>query len=100
MFLSTIASKQAPASALVQLIKAVKDGLGIPESAIQFSFSYLCSQDSGLSTTIPINGTSREFKIEGDVFIVKAMCLDMALWKVGGAAVALRLVQLANVSQS
>ncbi|KAF9466003.1 hypothetical protein BDZ94DRAFT_1252774 [Collybia nuda] len=96
MFLSTIASKQAPASALVQLIKAVKDGLGIPESAIQFSFSTPRSQGSTVNTSIPINGSTREFKFEGDIFAVKAMCLDMALWKIGGAALALRLVQLAN----
>ncbi|TFK23845.1 beach-domain-containing protein [Coprinopsis marcescibilis] len=32
----------------------------------------------------------------GNVFIVKAACLDTALWKIGGAAVALRLVQLAQ----
>lgn len=99
MFLSAIASKQAPASALAQLIRAVNDGLGIPESAIQFSFSSLCSQSSGVGTAIPINGSTREFKFEGDIFVVKAMCLDMALWKIGGAAVALRLVQVANVSR-
>jgi hypothetical protein len=37
-------------------------------------------------------------EIEGDVFTVKAECLDVALWKIGGAAVVLRLVQLATVS--
>ena len=34
---------------------------------------------------------------QGNVFAVKATTLDMALWKIGGAAVALRLVQLAQV---
>ena len=33
----------------------------------------------------------------GDVFVVKAESLDVALWKIGGAAVGLRLVQLASV---
>ena len=37
-------------------------------------------------------------EIEGDVFTVKAECLDVALWKISGAAVVLRLVQLASVS--
>ncbi|KDR79337.1 hypothetical protein GALMADRAFT_223566 [Galerina marginata CBS 339.88] len=32
----------------------------------------------------------------GDVFVVKAESLDVALWKIGGAAVGLRLVQLAS----
>ncbi|KIM43842.1 hypothetical protein M413DRAFT_26133 [Hebeloma cylindrosporum] len=34
----------------------------------------------------------------GDVFVVKAESLDVALWKIGGAAVGLRLVQLASTS--
>jgi len=33
----------------------------------------------------------------GDVFVVKAESSDVALWKIGGAAVGLRLVQLAFV---
>jgi len=33
----------------------------------------------------------------GDVFVVKAESLDVALWKIGGGAVGLRLVQLASV---
>jgi len=33
----------------------------------------------------------------GDIFVVKAESLDVALWKIGGAAVGLRLVQLASV---
>jgi hypothetical protein len=37
-------------------------------------------------------------EIEGDVFTVKVECSDVALWKIGGAAVVLRLVQLAIVS--
>lgn len=36
----------------------------------------------------------------GDVFVVKTESLDDALWKIGGAAVSLRLVQLASVSDS
>lgn len=100
MFLSTIASKQTASVTQSVLMKAIKDGLGIPEASIIFAFSPLNTHQSGLSTSVPINGFSRNFKIEGDVFIVKAACLDMALWKIGGAAVALRLVQVANVRLS
>jgi hypothetical protein len=64
-------------------MKAVKDGLGVSESSITFSVS---------------PHSFRDFRMEADVFVVKAACLDMALWKIGGAAVALRLVQVANVS--
>lgn len=35
----------------------------------------------------------------GDVFLVRSATMDQALWKVGGAAVALRLVQAATVSE-
>ncbi|KAF8652783.1 hypothetical protein AX16_004175 [Volvariella volvacea WC 439] len=41
-------------------------------------------------------GSGLEVRMEGDAFAVQASCLDQALWKIGGAAVALRLVQLAN----
>ena len=64
----------------------VKEGLGIPESSISFWVS-------------PYSSMKREdWEIEGDVFVVKAASLDMALWRIGGAVVALRLVQVANVS--
>ncbi|KIK63270.1 hypothetical protein GYMLUDRAFT_196894 [Collybiopsis luxurians FD-317 M1] len=41
-------------------------------------------------------GARREFVVKGDVFVMKAKCLDNALWRIGGAAVALRLVQVAQ----
>ncbi|KAJ3506661.1 hypothetical protein NLJ89_g6748 [Agrocybe chaxingu] len=39
---------------------------------------------------------SYESNLVGDVFVVKAESLDVALWKIGGARVALRLVELAE----
>jgi hypothetical protein len=83
MFLATIASKNTTSSTISPLMRAVKDGLGVSQSSIIFSVSPHSSHD---------------FRMEADVFIVKAACLDIALWKIGGAAVALRLVQAANVS--
>jgi hypothetical protein len=88
MFLSTTVSKNTSSSAVSPLMKVVKDGLGVPESSIVFSVKPHSSMHS------------RNLKMEGDVFVVRAACLDMALWKIGGAAVALRLVQVANVSSS
>lgn len=75
----------------------MKSGLAIPENAISFAVSPLDARQSGPSTAVPVHGFKREFKNEGDVFVVKATCLDTALWKIGGAAVVLRLVQAANV---
>lgn len=43
-------------------------------------------------------GRKARFRAKGDVVLVKVMCLDQALWKVGGPAVALRLIHAANVS--
>ncbi|KAG6916308.1 hypothetical protein DXG01_007465 [Tephrocybe rancida] len=96
MFLATVASKQPSSTTQSAVMRAVKHGLGIPESAIAFAVSPLNARQSGPSTAVPVNGFAREFKNEGDVFVVKAACLDSALWKIGGAAVALRLVQVAN----
>ncbi|EEB97071.1 hypothetical protein MPER_03688 [Moniliophthora perniciosa FA553] len=42
----------------------------------------------------------KEFKVTGDIYVIKAHCLDNALWKIGGAAVTLRLVQVASVSST
>lgn len=86
MLISNTTSKNAPSSSASPLMTVVKEGLGIPESSIFFWVS-------------PYSSMKREdWEIEGDVFVVKAASLDMALWRIGGAAVALRLVQVANVS--
>lgn len=100
MFLSTIAANMPTAAEIPALMKAVKDGLGIAESSIVFSFSPFNSSQFSEGTAITTTELGKEFRPEGDVFVVKAACLDMALWKIGGAAVALRLVQMANVRMS
>lgn len=99
------------------IVKAVKDGIGLPESAIVFALSPLNSVASGFTRNVAALGGSglgggngsgsggkidlmssrREFVVQGDVFVMKAECLDNALWRIGGAAVALRLVQVAQV---
>ncbi|KAK2463985.1 hypothetical protein APHAL10511_004036 [Amanita phalloides] len=38
------------------------------------------------------------FEAKGDIVLVKAVCLDQALWEVGGPAVALRLVHATNTA--
>ncbi|KAG5335279.1 hypothetical protein C0989_001571 [Termitomyces sp. Mn162] len=96
MFLATIASKQPNSATQSTILKAVKNGFGIPENVISFAVSPLNARQSGPGMSVPINGFTKEFKSKGDVFVVKAACLDTALWKIGGAAVALRLVQVAN----
>ena len=74
--------------------------MGIPETSVLFALSAAGApawgQDQGVGMRCGIGALNGE--IEGDVFTVKAECLDVALWKIGGAAVVLRLVQLATVS--
>ncbi|KAF7293071.1 hypothetical protein MIND_01206500 [Mycena indigotica] len=102
MYLSTILAKAStnptsPTSQSIPLMKVVKDGLGIPETGIVFSMSPLnCPANDPERSVVPANGSKREFQVQGDVFIVKAACLDQSLWKIGGAAVPLRLLQVAN----
>ncbi|KAJ7201121.1 beach-domain-containing protein [Mycena pura] len=97
MYLSTVLSKSKTPATQTPLMKVVKDGVGIPESSITFSVSPLsCPPNEPERSTVPANGSKREFTTQGDVFIVKAACLDQSLWKIGGAAVPLRLLQVAN----
>ncbi|KAF9067929.1 beach-domain-containing protein [Rhodocollybia butyracea] len=96
------------------IVKAVKDGIGLPESAIIFALSPLNCLASGFTNTVSalgggglagggnsVSGKSetssrREFVAKGDIYVMKAQCLDSALWREGGAAVALRLIQVAQ----
>ncbi|CAK5278628.1 unnamed protein product [Mycena citricolor] len=97
MYLSTIAAKSNVPVANMALMKVVNDGLGVPESSIIFSVSpRSCPTDDPERAIVPANGSRHEFATRGDVFIVKAACLDMSLWKIGGAAVPLRLLQVAS----
>lgn len=75
------------------LINSFKNGLGINESTILFAVSP--------STTLFENkdtGDLNDAALDSDVFVARCNGLDLAMWEIGGAAVALRLVQLASVS--
>ena len=97
---STIPLPKSKPGEQTSIVKALKKGMGIPETSVVFTFSAAGApgwgQDEGVGVRCGIGALSGE--IEGDVFTVKAECLDVALWKIGGAAVVLRLVQLASVS--
>jgi hypothetical protein len=113
MFLSSAAAKNPALE--TPLLKIAKEGLGVGEASIVFSVSPLsrleqaaAGSSGGAGSVLPtMNGSSRDFAspsgrsrfgVVGDVFVVRLLCLDEALWRIGGVAVALRLVQLANVS--
>ena len=41
--------------------------------------------------------TREKAEVIGNLVVSKPQCLDVALWKIGGAAVVLRLTELAEV---
>ncbi|KAF9267665.1 beach-domain-containing protein [Marasmius fiardii PR-910] len=109
MFLAAVTSTQklkpvTPGGSIqpLSILKAVQEGLGLQESQIIFSLTPLNCSSSGTVSTIATRvgsvtaSVQKEFKVEGDVHVVKAECLDTALWRLGGTAVTLRLVQLAS----
>ncbi|KAG7440786.1 beach-domain-containing protein [Guyanagaster necrorhizus] len=95
MFISATVSKAASAESL-SLVKVVREGLGISNSSIIFSLSTTNIAGSGTVRSLTMSGTSKEVTVQGDVAVVKAACLDMSLWKIGGVAVPLRLLQVAK----
>lgn len=103
MFLAvknTVPPQKSKSGEQTSILKALKGGMGIPEAAVIFAFSAAGTPGWGQDKEVGIKCGSGTLsgEMEGDVFTVKAECLDVALWKIGGAAVVLRLVQLASVS--
>ena len=112
-----MASKVTSPNEISPLVKAVREGLGIAESSVVFAISPPSLQDDArqdapkapplpttpssaffLSSQTPKLVHSGHVEQKGNIFPAQARCLDMALWKVGGTAIALRLVQIADVS--
>jgi hypothetical protein len=74
-------------------VKAINEGIGIEETSVVFSFSpaaYMHRADGALTIL-------NRFTKDGNVHATKAHCVDTAMWEIGGVAVALRLIQLAQV---
>ncbi|RPD65419.1 beach-domain-containing protein [Lentinus tigrinus ALCF2SS1-7] len=73
------------------LINSFKNGLGISESSIIFAISTVTTLFENKET-----GELNDAAMDSDVFLARCNGLDLAMWEIGGAAVALRLVQLAQ----
>lgn len=86
-------AEQARGSAaeVKSLINSFKNGLGINESSLIFSIAPAITQFENKET-----GEPHDAAMENDVFVARCNGLDLAMWEIGGAAVALRLVQLAQ----
>lgn len=117
MFLAALAAKMTSSAVSSSLVKAVKHGLRIDESSVIFAMSPSSLRDQAhkgpfKSLSLPSTPSSAFFlssaqrsipslvEQKGDIFTVHTSCLDGALWRTGGAAVVLRLVQVANVGIS
>ena len=95
---------------LSPLMRAIKDGMDIPEESFVFSISPdgFVSDGEGESEyrsgyitngVAALRPTSRkQLSVLGNVVVVTEHCVDVSLWKLGGASVALRLVEMASVS--
>ncbi|KAF9479125.1 beach-domain-containing protein [Pholiota conissans] len=102
-------------SALMPIVKALREGMpsvGIKENTLLFvvcvdAFDWgVNNQELGSGRLLELEVKPKssggpgkgqvDEKLLGDVFVVKAESLDEALWKIGGAAVGLRLIQLAS----
>jgi len=105
---------------LSSILKALREGMssvGLREEKILFgigpaSFGWGVDSKESYSTSMakhrPLSGSwsdwdktrmGKQISLLGDIFVVKAESLDVALWKIGGAAVGLRLVDLAKVNR-
>lgn len=74
------------------LISSFKNGLGINDSSIVFAVS-----PATMQFEVPSSGELNDAATNGDVFVARCNGLDLAMWEIGGAAVSLRLIQLASV---
>ncbi|EMD36591.1 hypothetical protein CERSUDRAFT_115625 [Gelatoporia subvermispora B] len=76
---------------VVQLRSVIRNGPGINPTSILWTItpaSFIADDEA--------EGEEQGVRITGDVVLAKSGCLDLAMWKIGGAALPLKLVQLAN----
>ncbi len=80
----------------------IKQGLGISASSVVFTLTPRTQGTSTLAEEESLvdfsSGWTTKILLEGDVFAVRSTCFDSSMWRLGGSAIPLHLVQLANVS--
>ena len=80
-------------------MRSIKEGIDAAEDTFVYSLSPSGFADGKgqIVKNAVRNLTCAGAELRGDVVVVKPQALDAALWKLGGAAVALRLTELASV---
>jgi hypothetical protein len=105
---SLMDAKRTPSPELSMLLKGGKEGgPSISEDTILFAITPAGYQDADengtdvavLNSALRKDRVREKARIKGDVAVVKPQCLDSAVWKIGGAAIPLRLVELSQVKQ-
>ena len=107
ILLASIAPSQK-GPAVADLMSVIQNGMSIPEASVIFALSPAGnvgrkSDDdvSGEGVEVgSVAGVKWEAVMEGNVYEVKSTSLDLSMWKLGGASVALGLVQYAKVSET
>lgn len=98
IYLASIVQMKTPST----MASMIKNGLGLNPDAVVLtltpSLRDLEVSDSTDQVDILRGSGGAQIAIEGDVIAVKNVCLDLSMWRLGGAAIPLRLVQLAKVS--
>lgn len=98
IFLST-AAQSKKASTMAALIKG---GLGINAASVVFTLtsSTTSAVDVAASDVPQYTPPDSNMSVStfGDIMTARHICLDLSMWRLGGAAIPLRLVQLAKVS--
>jgi hypothetical protein len=90
-----------PQTAASGLLKILKSGVGFNGDSVLFLLkpSTLTEDDKFFDAPRdePTQVSAGRWKRQGDVMKVESHGFDYAVWKLGGAAIYLRLVQLASV---
>jgi hypothetical protein len=98
IFLSSVAQSKKP-SAMISLIR---NGLGISPDSILFTLTPSVQNMEVSASTDQLDMLQGDagFRVilDGDIIAVRSISLDLSMWRLGGAALPLRLIQLANVS--
>ncbi|CCA74831.1 related to WD repeat and FYVE domain-containing protein 3 [Serendipita indica DSM 11827] len=103
---SLMDAKRTPSAELSALLKGAKDGTGVQEESILFALTPAGYQESGgedgdayvINSALRRDRVRDNARIVGDVAVVKPQCLDVSVWKIGGAAIPLRLVEMSQNS--
>jgi len=82
-------------------MRSIKEGIEVTEDSFLFSLnpSGYDHKSRAIANSVK-NPNCSGAELNGDIVVVKPQALDAALWKLGGAAVVLRLVELASVSST